>query len=327
MTLRKQFLLAALLTGALWPVAAQAQFGRGIGGLAAMEGAGKPAVTGAGTAVVQRNPTQLRLYIQLLAKGKTLDDALAKLKERREAAATQLETLKADKKSIVFGSPSVSNAASARKQQVEAMIMEQMRNRGKKVAKGLQTPQTVTVSTTLTAEWPLKTESPEQLLIMAQGIQDKINAADLAGTKEAEKLSAEEQEFEEEASQMMNRFGQEAAQPGQPHFVFVAVLPKEEREKAMTEAVANAKQRAAELAKAAGVELGPLIGLAGHCGGQTDFSSFGSYDPSGRSEFLRQIVMQQRGDDSEGDQNEAISPDPGTLKFNCYATVLFQLGK
>ena len=148
MTLRKQVLWAALLAVVAWPAAVRAQFDGGLAGMAAMAGTGKPAISGTGTAIVQRNPTQLRLYIQLLAKGKSLEDALAKLKERREAAMTQLETLKADKNSIVFGTPSLSGAASARKQQFEAMIMEQMRSRGKKVPKGLQTPQTVTVSAT-----------------------------------------------------------------------------------------------------------------------------------------------------------------------------------
>ena len=164
---------------------------------------------------------------------------------------------------------------------------------------------------------------------MAQGIEEKIKAADLAGMKEAEKLAPEEQEFEEEAGQMMmNRFGEEAPPPGQPHFLFVATLPQEDREKAMNEAVANARKRAAELAKAAGVELGPLIGLSGHCGAQSSFGNgFNPYQQYGQSDFLRQMVMQQTGEDPDGQQNEAMSPDPGKLKFLCSATVLFQLGK
>jgi hypothetical protein len=329
MTLRtNRVMLAALLISAVWPAAAWAQFGRGWASVSAIEGAGRPAISASGAATVQRDPTQLRLYIQILAKGKTLEDALAKLKDRREAATAQLEALKADKKSIVFGSPSLSNSASARKQQIEAMVMDQMMSRGKKAAKGLQAPQTVTVSATLTAQWPLKPESPDKLLLLSQGIEEKIKAADLAGGKEAEKLAPEEQELEEEAAaQMANRYGQQEQQPGQPQFVFVATLPKEDREKAMTEAFANAKKQAAELAKAAGVELGPLIGLSGHCGGQSNFGGFEGYDPSGQSQFLRQMVAQQTGEDPDAKQDEAMGTDPGKLKFVCYATVLFQVGK
>ncbi len=328
MTLRtRRVLLAALLISACWPATAWAQFGRDFASIAAMEGAGQPAVSASGIATVPREATKLRMYIQLTAKGKTLEDALVKLKDRREAATAQLEVLKADTKSIVFGSPSLSNAASARKRQIEAMVIEQMRNRGKKAPKGLQAPQTVTLSATLTAEWPLKPESPDKLLLLSQDIEEKLKADDLAGSKEAETLAPEEQEFEEEATQMAGRFGQQEQPAGQPQFVFVAVLPKEDREKAMAEAFADAKKKAAELTKAAGVELGPLIGLTGHCGGQSNFGGFEGYDPTGRMQLLRQMIAQQTGEGPDAKPDEAMGTDPGALKFVCYATVLFQVGK
>ena len=71
---------------------------------------------------------------------------LVLIHDRTDLSPAQLESLKVDKKSIVFGSPSLSNAQSARRQQIEAMVTAQMRARGKKAPKGLQTPQTVTVS-------------------------------------------------------------------------------------------------------------------------------------------------------------------------------------
>jgi uncharacterized protein YggE len=321
--------VAALLVFAFWPAAAWAQFEQNFAQLAASQGAGKQAISSSGTAAVQRKPTQLRLYMQVLVKGKTLEDALAKLKERQEAATAQLETLKADKKSIVFGAPSLSNVQSARKRQIEAMVMAQMRARGKKAPKGLQAPQTVTLAATLTAQWPLGTQSQEEMLLKAQGIQENIKAADLAGSKEAEKLAPEEEEFEEEASQVANQFGEEAPQPGLPQFVFVAVLPKQDRQKAMSEAFAKAKAQAAELAQAAGVELGPLTGLAGSCAGQTSLGDepFGRYGASGGSDVIRRMAANQTGEDSEEKQDEAMSADPSALRFTCYVTTLFQLGK
>ena len=319
---------AALLTTALWPAAARAQFGRGFGGFAAMEGAGQAAISANGVATVRRNPTRLRLYMQLAAKGKTLEEALSKLKELREAATVQLETLNADKKSIVFGNPSPANAVSARRRQIEAMVVQQWRSRGKKAPKGSQIAQTVALAATLTAEWPLKAESNEKLLVIARNIEEKIKAADLSGAKEAEKLSPEEQELEEEAAQAMNQSGEEQMQPGQPQFVFVAVLAKEDREKALKEAFAMAKMHAAELAKAAGVGLGPLVGLSGQCSGQSNFNNgFGGYDPSGRMQFLQQMVAQQSGDGADAKEDEAVGTDPSSLKFACYAAVQFQFGK
>jgi uncharacterized protein YggE len=318
--------LLAVVPAAIWPAAACAQFNDGYAEMAAMQGAGHAAISAAGTVVVERKPTQMRLYMQLLARGKTLEAAIEKLKERREAATTQLEAIKVDAKSIVFGTPNVSEIANARKKQIEAMVMAQMRSRGKKAGKESQAQPPVTVAAMLTAQWPLPAESPEQLLLTTQAIQAKIKAADLAGTKEKDALSEAQEEMEEEAAQMMNRFGEEAAQPGQPQFVFVATLAKSDREKAMSEAVAKAKSHAAELAKAAGVQLGPLVGLAGRCRGQTP-TGVHPYDQSNRFAIVAQMMGQQSGTSFEEKPDEAMGLDPGTVKFTCVATVLFQVAK
>ncbi len=163
---------------------------------------------------------------------------------------------------------------------------------------------------------------------MAQRIQEKIKAADLAGSKETAKLSAEEEEFEEEANQMAHRYGgEEPQQPGQPQFVFVATLSPQEGEKAMSEAVAKAKQQAAELAKAAGVQLGPLLGLSGGSSGQTNLGNnpMVSYGPYGGQDLLHQMLGLQLGGNTEGP--EAVSTDPGKLTFTCHVTAMFQLAK
>ena len=259
MACKKRVLLMALLAAAGWPAAVRAQMERDVGEWAAMQGGGRPALSATGTATVQQKPTRMRMYIQLFGKAKTLEEALAKLKERREAAVLQLESLKADKQSVVFDGPTVSSAQAAQKRQIEAMVMEQMRARGKK-PKGLQVPQTVTVTGSLTAEWPLEAKSQEQLLLLAQGIEEKIKAADLSGSQEVQKLSPEEEELAEEAKQAMGRYGEQPQPLGQPTFLFVAVLSKQDRQKAMAEAFTKAAAEAADLAKAAGVGLGPLIG-------------------------------------------------------------------
>jgi hypothetical protein len=321
--------LTAVLATTLWPAAASAQLER----ILAMQGAGRAAISAGGSSLLTRKPTQLRLYMQLTAKGKTLEDALAKLKERQEAATAQLEALKADRKSIVFGVPNMSNEQSSRRKQVQAMVIQQMRARGKKVPKGLLNPQTVSISSTLTAHWPLKEESHEKLLLLSQRLQEKIKAADLSGSKEAEKLSAEEQEFEEEASQMTTQFGmgEEQQQPNQPQFVFVAVLPKAERQKGMAQAFVKAKAQAAELAQAAGVELGPLVGLSGGCSGQSGENPYARYGYGGGSDFLRQMMAERTGESpgekQEEKPDESVGADPSALKFNCTVAAMFQMGK
>ena len=319
--------LATLLVFAFSAAGARAQFDQAYARLSMAQGAA-PGIVAGGTATMQQKPTQLRLYMQLVAKGKTLNEALAKLKERREVATAQLETLKADKTSIVFGAPTVQNAQSPRKRQIEAMVMAQMRSRGKKMPKGLQVPHTVTVAATLTAQWPLVGESPEQMLVMAQGIQDKIKAADLAGDKESEALSAEEEEFAEEANQMANQFGEER-QTKDAQFVYVATLPEKERQKALAQAFTKAVQHADETAKAAGLSRGKMVGLSSACAGQNDVgqNNFGVYDPSGSGNLIRRMMTEQMGENPDARQDEAMSTEPATLRFTCHATVVFELGK
>jgi uncharacterized protein YggE len=126
--------------------------------------------------------------------------------------------------------------------------------------------------------------------------------------------------------------GEEASQPGQPVLVFVAVLSPQERQKAMADAVAKAKQRATDLAKAAGVEIGPLVGLTGSCTGQISADDEGMaavpYAVSyGGAEMLRRMLGRQTGDGSEEKKDESIGANPGSLSFTCCVTAVFQLGK
>ncbi len=326
MACKKRVLLIALLAAAGWPAAVRAQMDRDAGEWAAVQAGGRPALSATGAATVQQKPTRMRMYIQLFGKAKTLEEALAKLKERREAAVLQLESLKADKQSVAFDGPTVSTAQAAQKRQIEAMVMEQMRARGKK-PKGLQVPQTVTVTGSLTAEWPLEAKSQEQLLVLAQGIEEKIKAADLSGSQEVQKLSPEEEELAEEAKQAMGRYGEQQQPLGQPTFLFVAVLSKQDRQKATADAFKKAAAGAADLAKAAGVGLGPLIGLSGGCTGQRNFGD--DDNPYSRGGFipaeLRQIIVGEPGGDAGEKPTEALSSNPSPLSFNCFVTATFAL--
>ncbi len=54
---------------------------------------------------------------------------------------------------------------------------------------------------------------------------------------------------------MYSHYGEEQADPNAPAFVYVATIPDEERDKAMAEAFRKAQ--------AAGVQLGPLVGVGG----------------------------------------------------------------
>ena len=84
----------------------------------------QPVVAGRGVVQVQQQPTMLRMSLVLVAKGKTLEGALGKLKDRRQAAAKQMQTLGADKDSISFGPPAVSRTQSQQQQRLLAIMAQ-----------------------------------------------------------------------------------------------------------------------------------------------------------------------------------------------------------
>jgi len=263
------------------------------------------------------------MHVELVAKGKTLEEALTNLKDRREAARVQLEGLRADMGSVKVNAPRVSGQQSEQKRRMERMLMERMRSRGGKVPPGVKAPKSFTVSATLSAEWPLKVDDSERLLMAAEVLREKIEEADLAGTKEAEKLSPEEEELAEEMAAMSGSYGEEEIKPGEPQFVYVARITDAERDKAMADSFTKAKAQAEQLARAANVKLGALVGLSGGGGGQTEFgdSSFG-YE---QQRYLQRLMGSRAGAMSDDSSNEAVSANPESLGFNFTVTAYFAI--
>ena len=101
---------------------------------------------------------------------------------------------------------------------------------------------------------------------------------------------------------------------------------RRERQKAQSEAFVKAKEEAAELAKAAGVELGPLVGLSGGGSAQTRFGENPCFRYGG-PDVVRPPIAEPAGESSGEKQDEAMGPDPSALKFNCTVAAMFQLGK
>ncbi len=181
----------------------------------------------------------------------------------------------------------------------------------------------------LTAQWSLEAETPEQMLVLAQSLQEKVKAADLAGIKDAEKLSPEEEELADEASQMMDQSGEQRMPAGQPYFMFIAKLSQADREKLLGEAFAKAKTQAADLAKAADVELGPLTGISGQCGGQRNLGDeeYNEYNPYNNSSSIRRMLARQTVEGADETRYEAMSNDPAAVSFYGTVQANFRLGK
>ena len=176
----------------------------------------------------------------------------------------------------------------------------------------------------LTAQWPLAGDTAEKLLLAADAVREKIKAADLAGGKDAPKLSPEEQELAEEmAAQSPNMGGdEEQAKPGEPHFLFVARLSPQDRQTAQAEAFTKAKAQAGELAKAAGAGLGPMTGLSGEAGGgMNGYNPSWRYNPYGRNDELLQQIAQLAGSDEQPD--ETMAPKPDGIGFDFVVSAAF----
>ena len=177
----------------------------------------------------------------------------------------------------------------------------------------------------LTAEWPIAAKDPEELFLTVQGLQGKVKAAKLAGGKEAEKLSPEEEELAEEVGPGFGPYGEEDFDPSTPGFTYVAKISEEDRTKATAEAFQKAKADAQRIARAAGVQLGPLAALSASV--DRRFDGPGYYDgpmPSGYRQMMERFRSSPPGESAD---DEAVATDPGQVAFSVSAHAAFGLGK
>ncbi len=169
----------------------------------------------------------------------------------------------------------------------------------------------VTVVTTLKAEWPLKSASHEEMLLLSHDLHNKMVELSKA-SKPAKTLTPAEEEIAEEmgSADMPPQYDDGSPKPGEPVLIFVRKITDEEHAKATAEAFAKAKQDAARLAKAAGAELGALRSLTRQSGPDMQQYNEGGYDP-----YRRQYMyMMQQQNASEDHAHEAIGDVPGAVK-------------
>jgi uncharacterized protein YggE len=301
--------LAAVLAAGAW---------LGIYSIAAAQVESAGTVNGLGTARLERAPQLLRMQVQILSKGSDIREALTRLKARRTAAQAILESMGADKKSIQFGEMAVDAAMSDRQRQMEMMIRQQLPGRGKTADSPKRRP--VTVSVQLIAEWPLKSDDLEELLIAAHELEQKVKDADVAGAKEAQKLSPEEEELAEEAAELMNPYGgTEEPPPGTPVFLYVMQVSDEERASLLKEAYQKASAQAGELAAAAGAKIGPLRQLDG------SGDEAAGYGSNPYSDYYNSMAYQQMQAQTSKAANEAIGVKPGKIAYQVSVTASFKL--
>jgi uncharacterized protein YggE len=283
----------------------------------------EPTVSGDGSVSITLQPEIMRLRIDLLGKGKDLKEAMAKLKERREAAKKKIIELGAAEKTVEIAPAATAVGKADERRQMQMLMRARMS--GRKTSKEAEAKaRPVMVSATLTAEWAVKTQDSDEMLIFANELQDKIKAADLAGIKEAEPKTPEEaEEAEESEGEEMSMYeGEQGPKPGEPAFVFVARVPADQIDKATAEAFEKAKAKAARLAKAAGATAGSLRFLSSNQ--RPDYERMSRQGYAYYGNYYQELIQQSYS--PEGDvADEAIGPEPGPVKFRVSVTASFAI--
>jgi uncharacterized protein YggE len=273
------------------------------------------AVSGTGRAVIKHQPQLVRMQLIISVDGKDIADATGKLKEAKAAAAKKLADLGTNEKSIDFGPTQIGTGGDVRQQYVQKMMA--MRGRGQKPA---EKAKSVTLSTTLKAEWPLKAADADEMLTSAYNLQEKIKNAGLT-KKDNKQLTPEEQEAMEEAQAMQAANGGSAAAPGEPSFVYVSKISDAEQTSAMADAFKHATADAAKLANAAGRELGTLAHLTSTTGSPAPSED----DAQGYARFMMRQMMGESAAAVTTPTDEAVSPQAGPLEFQITVTASFTL--
>ncbi len=269
-------------------------------------------VAGQGTGTIARPAEFLRVQIELAAKDQDPRAAVTRLKTIKESASAKLAELGAVKDSIKFTEPTMTTVGGGSEAELRRVMMARMR--GKAETKPAGAPVTLTVQ--VTADFPLKTQPPEDLLLASFELQNRIKDADLAGLKAAAKDAAKSEEEEEEGGEE-SRFEPPQRKPGEPAFSYVIKLTPEELKKAAGEAFRKARASAERYAAAAGMSTGSIRQLGGEHmpsgSGRQDYYQFARYmgmDPS-------EIVQESEG--------EAAGMQPAKIEYKLVVHASFEL--
>jgi hypothetical protein len=287
------------------------------------------AVSGQGFVEIKKQPDIVRVEIDTLAKGKTIGDALAKLRERRQHVQKQLESLGAIGDSIEFGKTVIVNEKSDRNDGMQRMIMRQMQqlqNGGKKPGSKPKEAPPIVVAAHLKAEFQLRETDPDDLLAAAHMFEERLKAIDLGGTKDLKQTSAQDEELEQEQGE--NPFDNNGDSPklGEPLFLYVSKVSDDEQAKARAQAFKKAERHAQQLARAAQAELGPLHQLDDNSSSysETEYTTypFGSWSSS----RMQTILERLHGGGHDGkSSNEAVGLQPGKVSLRIALTASFHL--
>lgn len=274
-------------------------------------------IASSGSAKLTITPSAMKVGVKLSARGETLEATLTKLSEKMDVARLQLEQLDADLDSLKFSPPSIESADSTRQKAIE-MLIEQRKRAGLDVPEGLKLSTTVSVSSMMSVDFPLPELDDAATLVHIEKLQKHIKDAKLAGEDDKSDLPAEEQEIiEEMIGQMMEQISyssrSEESNPGEPHFVFIGKISEEEQAALTVEAIKNAKDMAAKLAKAAGQPIDRMTSLSAKINTSTEGAMEVRYDRYGNPRMSR----------VQHDEGTIMSSEPNRIIFQIVVSATF----
>jgi uncharacterized protein YggE len=219
------------------------------------------------TESVALKPERLRLTMWIKAQGNDAKSAIVALAAHKERVAKELESLKADKESLVFSSTRVTEGGGDANQR-RMMQMQMRAMSGGRSSEKAEMPTLVTATCAVRADWPLPVQEGDALAMLPAALKEQIAARDLVGEKNKPKLSDAEQEKMEEISAMMEEsysFYEEGSSKG-PAIVFLATVNDETTKSATEAAFKKALKKAEMMSDATGLKLGKLLGVTATTG-------------------------------------------------------------
>lgn len=282
-------------------------------------------ISASGSVEVKKQADIVRIQIEMFGKGLDLKEALAKLKVRRLAAQKFFDGLAISGAIVEFTNPRITTEKTPQEQQMRMMMRMQMQQ-GKPAKAKAKEPTPVVVACELRAEVPLSAGAPEDQLLAANGLEERVKIADLGGSKSLAHVTAQDDEQNQEE---MDMNGEQEPKRGTPMFVYVSKLTEDEQSKAITQAYNKAKQQAARLAKAAGVDLGPLQQLS--LDGSSENPSSELWSEVQSDPFNQQLYQRMFGGypslSMDRSTAEAMGIHPGKVVYRVGLVAGFGLGK
>jgi hypothetical protein len=265
-----------------------------------------------GGVTLRQRPTLLLMTVPLRAAEATLELALAKLNQQRQAACQWLERLGAVR--IEFGEPHFAEQEDS--DPASPMKAAAAQAAGRRPAQVSRSDGKKDVILGLTAMWEVASKSAEAILVFMDRLQ--FEAADIAGEAESGEELPKWPTPEERMQELIANLGKRNVDSRAPRFLFISQLSEERLEQAMMEAFSVARRNAERLARAAGKQIGDLLHLTR--GAQA--AEFARHD---------RLIQQQRclamlaGSSYHLKENEIVSDDPRSVEFAVNVHVSYQI--